>query len=128
MIVIKDLSLLKDIPEGDYWYLSTPYTRYRYGHDAAYHAACKVAARLVNAGISIFCPIAHSRGISPHLKADNHVTWMEVDRPLMRASYGLVVVRLSGWQDSRGVGEELDYFTAAAKPIEYIDPLPQEVK
>lgn len=121
---------LRDIPDGEGWYLASPYTKYRTGLDGANRVICRVAARLLRERVPLFSPIAHTHAIAVHgeMALLDHAGWMAADRWLMIAAYGMIVVKMPGWQDSRGVGEEIDYFTAAGKPIEYLQPLPEELR
>lgn len=115
------------LPDGGFWYLATPYTNYPAGHQNAWDRACRVAARLLQANIPVFSPIAHGHQISRSLEADTHEFWMKVNRPLMDAAHGLIVVTMDGWWESRGITEEREIFTAAGKPVIYLPPaLPTE--
>jgi nucleoside 2-deoxyribosyltransferase len=102
-------------------YLATPYTNYPAGREASYHDACKAAAHLLNAGLSVFCPIAHTHQVGRLLGDKSHNFWMEADAPFMKSAAILVVVMMDGWKESRGVAEEIRRFKAAGKPIFYMD-------
>lgn len=100
-----------------FWYLATPYAKYKDGVEAAYVMACKQTAILTKAGIHVFCPIAHSHSVAVHgnIEMRDHDFWMNVDRPFMEAAHGLIVVLADGWQASRGMAQEILYFGAARK-------------
>lgn len=100
-----------------FWYLATPYTRYPYGMESAFREASKAAALLIQAGIPVFCPIAHSHPIAVHghLSQTDHGTWLTVDKPMMDAAVGLIVVQMSGYEQSVGVQHERDVFGCAGK-------------
>jgi hypothetical protein len=123
--VIKRVQDLIRIPEGEFWYLASPYTKYRDGLDAAAAIVSRVAGRLFQSDVPFFCPVAHTYAIAKFAKVDKlaHAKWMALDRPMMLAAYGIVIVRMHGWQDSKGIGEEEDYFVSASKPRVFIDPL-----
>jgi hypothetical protein len=108
-----------------YWYIATPYTKYRDGHEAAFIAACQVTAALIRVGQPVFSPIAHSHVIAIHgdLSLTDHDVWLTADRPLMDAAGGILVVMLDGWEDSIGVKHEIEVFKQAGKPIEYLMPM-----
>ena len=108
-------------------YLATPYSKWPAGIEDAYRMACREAARLMRAGVPVFCPIAHTHGVAIHGGIDplSHEIWLAADRPLMDAACGLIVVRAQGWEESYGIAEEIKVFKAAGKPILYIDPEPQ---
>lgn len=107
-----------------YLYLATAYTKYEGGIEAAYVLACRLTANLMQAGIPVFSPIAHSHGVALHGKIDalDHDIWMKNDAPMMAASCGLVVYTCKGWDESRGVRAEIDVFIGAAKPILFLQP------
>lgn len=107
-----------------FWYMATPYSKWPAGIDAAFEMACREAARLLKAGITVYSPIAHTHPIAKLGGIDplSHEIWLAADRPLMDAARGLIVVRAHGWEDSYGIGEEIKVFRAAGKPILYVDP------
>lgn len=104
-------------------YLATPYSKYIDGLSMASEMACKLAAILIDEGIPVFSPIAHSHAIAMAGGMDplDHNIWMPADKPLMEAAYGLIVAKLPGWEDSRGVLEEIDAFRAMGKPVHYME-------
>lgn len=106
-----------------FWYLATPYTKFPGGRERAYEEACKVAAALVLAGWKVFCPIAHAHPLDTvgKLGDQTHDFWTDLDRPFMDAAEGLLVVKMDGWDTSRGVLEEIDIFTKAGKPTIYME-------
>ena len=106
-----------------FWYVGTPYTKYKDGTKEAYKMACRNTALLINAGIMAFCPIGHGEGLVDHgdIDAKDHDLWMRIDRPFMNAAVGLVVVMADGWQESRGLAEEIRTFRAQGKMIIYME-------
>jgi hypothetical protein len=127
--VIKNIADLKDIPEGDFFYLASPFTHYRDGPQAAAQAICRVASRLWLHDVPFFCPIAHCYALGLYGNVDMmaHEKWMRHDRPFMLAAYAMILVRLPGWDESVGIGQEEDYFSSAGKLRIYLDPLPAEM-
>jgi hypothetical protein len=108
-------------------YLASPYTPLAgESVQARTDAACKAAARLmVESGMAVFSPIAHSHYVSDELPAAlrlDHEFWMRQDLPILRAAAKVVVLRLPGWERSRGIRRELAVAAACFIPIEYIDP------
>ena len=106
-------------------YLATPYSKYPGGLEAAYREACRAAnlVREMRARIRVYCPIETSHPIAMSLRIDplDHAFWMSVCRPFMERADRLIVVKMMGWQDSRGIAEEIQAFEAMGKPIEYLD-------
>jgi hypothetical protein len=57
-------------------YLATPYAKYPAGHEQAYIDACAIAGHLLQIGVFVYCPIAHSHGLAIHAEMgpdDMHV-------------------------------------------------------
>ena len=112
-----------------YWYLASPYSNYPDGREAAYQLALENTAILMRAGVPVFSPIVHNHPI--HLAApglgialpDTHEFWVEtVDRPMMQAAFGMILLRLYSWPKSRGVLAELAWFNSAMKPVIQMQP------
>ncbi len=106
-----------------YWYLATPYSKYPGGLDAAFNAACKVAAKLIGKGELIYSPIAHTHPIASKswLDPSDHDIWLRLDEPLMHGAKGIIVAKLPTWEISFGVAFEIDWFTKAGRPIRYLE-------
>lgn len=107
-----------------YWYLGSPYTKYPDGIHKAFEEVCVEAARLVNFGIPIYSPIAHSHSIAiaGGINPLDHSIWIPADIPLMQSAKGLIVLRMTGWDISYGLEVERDYFAKANRPIIYMTP------
>lgn len=112
---------LKLVP--GFWYLATPYSKYRDGLEAAFIEASRAAAVLTKAGVGVFSPIAHTHPVAVHGGIDplDHAIWLPADAPMMEAAAGLVVVKMDGWQESYGIGGEIKAFKQMGKPIEYME-------
>lgn len=102
-----------------FWYLSTPYSKYPDGLEAAFHHACIIAGQLIAKKIVVYSPIAHTHPIAmaAGINPLNHSVWLPADEPLMNAAHGLLVVELPGWKESYGIGVEIERFTRNHKPI-----------
>lgn len=110
-----------------FYYLATPYSKYAGGIAAAFDEACKQAALLVRAGVPVFSPIAHSHPIA-HLGEIDPMDlgiWLDVDGPMMQAAGALIVCKMKGWNESKGVAHEIATFRDAGKPI--INMIPNKV-
>lgn len=110
-------------PAG-FWYLSTPYSKYGGGLDAAHRVACKQAAVCIKAGISVYSPIGHTHCIAMLGNIDplDHNIWLPADEPLMNAACGIIVVMMPGWKESFGMAHEIALVARAGKPIVYMTP------
>jgi hypothetical protein len=104
-------------------YLATPYSKYPGGIDEAFRLACRAAGLLIQHGVRVYSPIAHTHPIAVHAGIDPyaHKIWLPADKPFMDAASGLIVLRAESWEISYGIGEEIKEFTAAQKPVHYMD-------
>lgn len=107
-----------------FWYCATPYSKFHLGIEAAFEQACIQAALLISAGISVYFPICHTHPIAMQGGIDplDHEIWLPADRAFMDAAKGLIVCKMDGWQDSYGVGVEIETFKAAGKPVVFMEP------
>jgi hypothetical protein len=106
-----------------YVYLASPYSHpdpavRRDRHDKA----AKAAARLMQMGIAVFAPIPHSVAIEAYFnEPESFSFWMGQDLPILGHAERLVVLRLPGWDVSRGVKREIEFATNCDIPIDFID-------
>lgn len=105
-------------------YLATPYTRYHLGIERAFEDASALAAQLLEAGVRVYSPIAHSHPLAIHGKLDplDHSIWMPFDEAMMDASCALIVAMMPGWDESKGVDHEIKFFARDGKPIYLLNP------
>lgn len=107
-------------------YLASPYTPHA-GESVQdrVDAACAFAAQLMREGKSVFSPIAHSHYIADHLHDDlrmDHEFWMRQDLAILRHAERVIVLRLPGWERSRGIARELAEARLHSVPVEFRDP------
>ena len=107
-----------------FFYLATPYSAHPDGFETAFQEACLATAELIRAGIPVFSPIAHTHPVAKAGRMDlaDHTIWLPADQPMMDAAVGVIVVRMPGWDKSRGIAHEIETFRTAGKPVLYIDP------
>lgn len=108
----------------DMIYLATPYTKYPFGIYEAARDAALISGRLIRRGLDIFSPIVHAHYISMATGIDpiDHTFWMKVDYAFMKKCDALMICHMSGWEESRGVGLEIDEFAKAKKPSFHLNP------
>lgn len=104
-------------------YLASPYSHPEATvRDARFHSVCCVAARLMKSGMHVFSPIAHTHPIA--LAGDlprGWDYWEAFDRKMIAACDGVLVLRLDGWDKSKGVTAEIAIAKELGKPVAYID-------
>jgi len=111
-----------------YIYLGCPYSH----HSAAVRAlrfqmVNEFAARLMSQGQRIFSPISHTHPIAAYLDDAflmDHDFWMHQDLNILSLAEKLLVLRLPGWESSRGLKTEIEHATAHNIPVEYADYAP----
>jgi hypothetical protein len=107
-----------------FYYLATPYSKWKAGLDDAAKQAALLAGALIKRGIGVYSPIAHSHTIAVAADIDpfSHEIWLPADKPLADAAFGLIVAGLDGWRESYGIGKEIEWFGLARKPRYLLDP------
>lgn len=110
-------------PASGYIYLATPYSRYPGGIHAAAMNASILTARLIEIGIPVFSPIAHSHPVAIYGGIDpfSHDFWLPVCEPMMAASAGILVAKMQSWDQSIGIAHEIAWFERAGKPVHFLD-------
>lgn len=105
-------------------YVGTPYTKYPGGIEPAFVDACKLTARLVEAGLNVYSPIAHTHPLAIHGGLDplDHKLWLGFDAAIMAKSDAMIVAMMPTWETSYGIKHEIQTFTDAGKPVFYLDP------
>lgn len=113
----------------DLLYLANPYSKYPPGIFASYFDVCRLAGRLVRAGVRIYSPIAHSHSIAIHgdVEPMDHDLWLSIDMKMAKACDGLLIAKFHTWDRSYGVGREAEHFMGRGLPVLYIDPVKMEV-
>lgn len=104
--------------------MSTPYSSFPGGYDAAFEEASKIAAKLLLNGVHVFCPIAHTHPISKLGQVDptRYDIFMPLVEQFMTNAHGQIVMQMPGWDKSTGIQMEIDWFTVAGRPRVYLDP------
>lgn len=105
-------------------YLATPYTKFHLGIECAFEDASALAARLLVIGVHAYSPIAHTHPIAIHGNLDprDHSIWLPFEERMMDAADVLIVAMMPGWNKSKGVAHEVDFFKKDGKPIYLLNP------
>ena len=106
-------------------YLAVPYSHSdRYVRVARWIAANQTAAKLMAVGQYIFSPISHTHPIA---EASNGALpvgwdyWEKFDRQYLSFCKKIIVLRIPGWEESKGVQAEIKIGTEMGIPVEYMD-------
>ena len=120
---------LRQLDRGLLYFLSTPYSKYPKGLEHAFRDASRLTARLLQEGLSVYSPIAHSHPIAMHggLEPRDHDIWIPFNELMMAKSDVLLVAHMEGWEDSYGIIQEIKAFGKAEKPIYHLDPMMMDI-
>lgn len=115
---------MNDLSKHGLIYLATPFTNYHLGHGAAFIEAARIAGKLMSMGADVYSPIAHGWPCAEYGRMDHtdHDLWERINAPHIKRADTLFIAIMDGWRESRGVGDEVDAFLLARKPIYLIDP------
>lgn len=86
----------------------------------------KIASDLMQGGMRVFCPIAHTHAIALHGLPKGWDFWEGYDREYLEFCDELIVALMDGWQDSTGVNAEIKIMNELGKPVKYYDPATKE--
>lgn len=127
--LVRSQASLEDLKKYPLIYLASPYSQYPDGIEAAFKEIASIAGALLKHGIRAYSPICHTHPIAMYGDIDplDHSIWMPFDKAIMPHCNALLVARMIGWQNSRGVGEEIDDFLSRSMPIFYLNPKTLEV-
>lgn len=134
-ITIADTTFRSTMPLEDTraWYLCTPYSKYEAGREQAYLDAAKMTMYLQENSIHLYCPIVHShtpnKFVSNTKLNNNHDFWLTIDKKFVKHSRGLIVCKMQGWNESKGISIEIDYAKELGLPILYTNfmEIPKEL-
>lgn len=104
-------------------YLATPYSKCVNLNDAAEEAAY-LAGTLLKHNINCYSPIVHSHHLAQAAQINPYGNefWAAIDEPWREICDTLLVGKLAGWYESRGIRHEFDLFLKETKPIFFINP------
>ena len=104
-------------------YLASPYThRDVHVREWRFREACRAAAALLRAGITVLSPIAHSHPIAAFGMPTSWEFWSQVDREYLTRCDVLAVLTLPGWRESVGVQAEIALAGELGLPIVFVAP------
>lgn len=113
-------------------YLASPYSSPdRSVRFIRYIHACRAAAQLMQAGLQVFSPIAHSHAVGEFMPPEillDFDFWMHQDLPYVEHWADEVwVLMLDGHAQSRGIAREIAVAQAIPKPVRFLAPEDVEV-
>lgn len=102
-------------------YISIPYSKI--DKDLSFRVANAITAHFVKKGYNVFSPISHSHIIAKtHGLPDDAEYWKESNHEFIDWCDQVCVVKLDGWEESTGVGDEIQYAQMTDKFVFTTDP------
>jgi hypothetical protein len=108
-------------------YLGGPYTHHLpHIRLERFASITRAAAKLIQQGRIVYSPLTMTHPIDL-VMADAGETlgsdyWVKFDEAFMEFCTEMVVLRLSGWEQSSGVKREVAYFRQRCRPVTFMDP------
>lgn len=113
-----------------YYYISNPYNGTDEQREERARVAATVCGMLLRKGIHAWSPIVHNHAM---MKAFNQFTLeerrsliLDFDFSLLKASKGMIVLTIDGWEKSFGVRAEIDLCRELSIPVKYLNPVELE--
>lgn len=106
-------------------YLACPYTHPDIAvRTSRFEASARAAAALIHQGLFVYSPITMTHPIDLAMTSDDDTMgsdyWCNFDEAFMRVCDEMIVLTISGWQESTGIAREYGFFSDAGKPIRYL--------
>lgn len=103
-------------------YLASPYSDPDpFVREERYLRACKVLASLLAQNIWTFSPIVHCHELKKIVDLPyEHEFWLEYDCHILALCDELLIIRIEGWDRSRGVKMETDFANEKGIKVTYI--------
>ena len=86
-----------------------------------FHAVAWYASTMMQKGHLVFSPIAHTHPIAEYGLPKGWDFWQRYDHHFLDSCTAMIVLKLSGWDKSIGIAEEIKIMLHSGKPIEYHD-------
>lgn len=115
---------------SDLVYLASPYTSVKHTGLTAeieqagrFEEVSRMAGHLMAKGLKVFCPIAHSHPIALYSKLPptDGDFWINQDLAVLQHCKRLLVYKMPGWEESRGVKMEIEFAERNNIPVEYLE-------
>ncbi len=116
-----------------YIYLASPYTALREDNtyddilmQERYTAVTECFQKLVAAGLIVYCPITMSHHIdclhrNLHGNRMPPEFWYEFDKPFIQHASQLFILKLPGWEESKGLKDEIETAKDRHIPVTYLE-------
>jgi len=106
-------------------YLASPYTHPDLAvMEDRFDKMCRVAGAYMKQGIIVYSPIVHCHPIAVRVDLPRDWEfWKKFDTETVLASKMVHVIKLPGWETSKGIAAEVKIAQDAGIPVLYVDPV-----
>jgi hypothetical protein len=103
-------------------YLASPYAHINPEiMEERFQLVCEAAAIIMRNKLACYSPIAHNHPIAvAHKLPRTWDFWQLMDLPLLTRATQLWVLKLDGWNESKGIEAEVAFARAAGIPVSWI--------
>jgi len=111
-------------------YLASPYSHPDPAvREARFHAACRQVADMLRCGIAVFSPVVYFHQLATDYALPPwECFWWALNPQLLGASDEVWVLKLDGWEKSRGVRAGMKMAKELGKPVMLIEPDPHDAQ
>ena len=106
-----------------YIYLGSPYTSSDQGKQhMRYGAAARAVVHLLREGVHVYSPIVHWHQLAlDYSLPKDFAYWESYNKAMLEPASMLMILKLDGWKESRGLDGEIQFATRKSIPIEFMD-------
>lgn len=109
-------------PKMNIAYLACPYSHPDPKIKQLRHAAVtRVAYNLMSKGILVYSPLTHNIPIDQLGIHGNWLTWKDFDHEMLSRCNRLIVLKLPGWEESKGLAAEIAHANKIGIPVEWME-------
>lgn len=111
--------MLMDLRTDGFYYLASPYTHPMAAiREFRYYQAIRAVAYLCARGHTTISPIVQCHEMAKlHILPTDFKFWKSWNERLIRASAGMIILKLDGWADSAGIADEIEFCKENLIPI-----------
>lgn len=103
-------------------YLASPYSHPNPAvRELRYELARLATAKLLKNGTAVFSPIVYGRSMEKMIGTD-YLSWKPLNDAMLAASAEMLILKIDGWDTSKGLAYEALYAKQLGIPIVYMEP------